>query len=192
MIREAAYHGLLKRTRANLHVQFIDWLEQVAWDRILEFEEIHEYHLEQAFFILQQLTPNDEKVWRIGVRGIRLPLLRRTPRARGETSRRREPAPSSVQPAPARSSGTAACGSIPPTPPRSRVPSTKLVRCSTLQSRRRTSSRISAEVTASIQQLELLYDRSEASRADDRRGVEAHLPGSSCWRPTKGSRGRGD
>jgi predicted ATPase/class 3 adenylate cyclase len=69
LIREAAYHGLLKRTRADLHVRFIDWLERVASDRVLEFEEIRGYHLEQAFFTLQQLTPNDEQVWQIGVRG---------------------------------------------------------------------------------------------------------------------------
>src|SRR5262245_667304 len=69
LVREAAYHGLLKRTRADLHVRFIDWLERVASDRVLEFEEIRGYHLEQAFFILQQLTPNDEQVWQIGVRG---------------------------------------------------------------------------------------------------------------------------
>jgi len=69
LIREAAYHGLLKRTRADLHVRFIDWLERTAPDRLLEFEEIRGYHLEQAFFILLQLTPNDEKVWQVGVRG---------------------------------------------------------------------------------------------------------------------------
>ncbi|MGH7541789.1 MAG: ATP-binding protein, partial [Gemmatimonadota bacterium] len=68
LIREAAYHGLLKRTRADLHVRFIDWLERTAPDRVLEFEEIRGYHLEQAFFTLQQLTPNDEQVWQIGVR----------------------------------------------------------------------------------------------------------------------------
>jgi class 3 adenylate cyclase/tetratricopeptide (TPR) repeat protein len=69
LVREAAYHGLLKRTRAELHVRFIDWLERVASDRVLEFEEIRGYHLEQAFFTLQQLTPSDEQVWQIGVRG---------------------------------------------------------------------------------------------------------------------------
>jgi class 3 adenylate cyclase/tetratricopeptide (TPR) repeat protein len=69
LIREAAYHGLLKRTRAELHVRFIDWVERVAPERILEFAELNGYHLEQAFFILQQLTPNDEKVWQIGARG---------------------------------------------------------------------------------------------------------------------------
>jgi class 3 adenylate cyclase/tetratricopeptide (TPR) repeat protein len=69
LIREAAYHGLLKRTRAELHVRFIDWLERVAPDRVLEFEEIRGYHLEQAFFTLMQLTPNDEQVWQVGVRG---------------------------------------------------------------------------------------------------------------------------
>jgi class 3 adenylate cyclase/tetratricopeptide (TPR) repeat protein len=69
LIREAAYHGLLKRTRAELHVRFVDWLERVASDRVLEFEEIRGYHLEQAFFTYQQLTPNDEQVWQVGVRG---------------------------------------------------------------------------------------------------------------------------
>jgi tetratricopeptide (TPR) repeat protein len=69
LIREAAYHGLLKRTRADLHVRFIDWLERVAPDRVLEFEEIRGYHLEQAFLTLQQLAPSDDQVWRIGVRG---------------------------------------------------------------------------------------------------------------------------
>jgi class 3 adenylate cyclase/tetratricopeptide (TPR) repeat protein len=69
LIREAAYQSLLKRTRAELHVRFVDWLERVAPDRVLEFEEIRGYHLEQAFFTLQQLTPNDEQVWQIGVRG---------------------------------------------------------------------------------------------------------------------------
>jgi class 3 adenylate cyclase/tetratricopeptide (TPR) repeat protein len=69
LIREAAYHGLLKRTRAELHARFIDWVERIAPERVLEFAELNGYHLEQAFFILQQLTPNDERVWQLGVRG---------------------------------------------------------------------------------------------------------------------------
>ena len=51
LIRDAAYHGLLKRTRAELHERFVDWLEQIASDRVMEFEEIRGYHLEQAYVI---------------------------------------------------------------------------------------------------------------------------------------------
>ena len=142
MIREAAT-TVSQRTRANLHVRFIDWLERVAWDRILEFEEIRGYHLEQAFFILQQLTPNDEKVWRIGVRGSGCPSSAgRRALARGDIP---PPRTCSVErPAcsrPVIRNGPPAARFLRRTSP-SRVPSTKLVRCSTLQSRRRTSSRI--------------------------------------------------
>ncbi len=49
LIRDAAYGGLLKRTRAELHVGFVDWVESAAGDRILEYEEIRGYHLEQAY-----------------------------------------------------------------------------------------------------------------------------------------------
>jgi predicted ATPase/class 3 adenylate cyclase len=69
LIREAAYHGLLKRTRAELHERFVDWLERVLPDRVMEFEEIRGYHLEQAYVILAQLAPLDEHVRTIGVRG---------------------------------------------------------------------------------------------------------------------------
>ncbi len=41
----------MKRTRAELHVAFVDWVESAAGDRILEYEEIRGYHLEQAYQI---------------------------------------------------------------------------------------------------------------------------------------------
>jgi class 3 adenylate cyclase/tetratricopeptide (TPR) repeat protein len=69
LIRDAAYHGLLKRTRATLHVRFVDWLEDVASDRVTEFEEIRGHHLEQAYVILTQLGPVDGEVARVGARG---------------------------------------------------------------------------------------------------------------------------
>jgi len=69
LIREAAYHGLLKRTRAELHERFVDWLERVLSDRVMEFEEIRGYHLEQAYVILAQLAPLDEHVQTLGRRG---------------------------------------------------------------------------------------------------------------------------
>jgi tetratricopeptide (TPR) repeat protein len=69
LIRDAAYRGLLKRTRAELHERFVDWLEHVASDRVMEYEEIRGYHLEQAYLILVQLGPIDEHAARLGARG---------------------------------------------------------------------------------------------------------------------------
>jgi tetratricopeptide (TPR) repeat protein len=48
LIRDAAYEMLPKRQRAELHERFAAWLERVAGDRLIEFEEILGYHLEQA------------------------------------------------------------------------------------------------------------------------------------------------
>ena len=69
LIRDAAYHGLLKRTRAELHERFVDWLEQVSSDRIMEYEEIRGFHLEQAYLTLIQLGAADDHVESIGRRG---------------------------------------------------------------------------------------------------------------------------
>jgi predicted ATPase/class 3 adenylate cyclase len=55
LIRDAAYRGLLKRARAELHEGFVNWLEAVAPERALEYEEIRGYHLEQAFQIRLEL-----------------------------------------------------------------------------------------------------------------------------------------
>jgi predicted ATPase/class 3 adenylate cyclase len=68
LIRDAAYHGLLKRTRAELHERFVDWLEEVSPHRVMEYEEIRGYHLEQAFLIRVQLGPLDEPTRDIGRR----------------------------------------------------------------------------------------------------------------------------
>jgi predicted ATPase/class 3 adenylate cyclase len=68
LIQDAAYHGLLKRSRAELHERFVDWLEAIASDRVMEFEEIRGYHLEQAYLILIQLGPTDERIGRLGSR----------------------------------------------------------------------------------------------------------------------------
>ncbi|HXF36795.1 MAG TPA: AAA family ATPase [Actinomycetota bacterium] len=68
LIRDAAYHGLLKRTRAELHERFVDWLERVAPERAMEYEEIRGYHLEQAFLIRAQLGPLDERAVELGRR----------------------------------------------------------------------------------------------------------------------------
>jgi len=68
LIRDAAYGGLLKRTRAELHEAFVNWLEAVASDRALEYEEIRGYHLEQAFLIRTELVAIDDNVKLLGQR----------------------------------------------------------------------------------------------------------------------------
>jgi class 3 adenylate cyclase/tetratricopeptide (TPR) repeat protein len=60
LIRDAAYEGIPKGLRAELHEGFAFWLEQVAGERITEQEEIAGYHLEQAFLYRRDLGPIDE------------------------------------------------------------------------------------------------------------------------------------
>jgi class 3 adenylate cyclase/tetratricopeptide (TPR) repeat protein len=69
MIRDAAYSGLLKRTRARLHERLVAWADEAnrATDRGTEFEEILGYHLEQAHRYLAALGPLDEHGVAIGI-----------------------------------------------------------------------------------------------------------------------------
>ena len=60
LIRDAAYQGLLKRTRAELHRKFADWLEAHDLSPLGEQDEIRGYHLEQSCLILSQLGPLDQ------------------------------------------------------------------------------------------------------------------------------------
>jgi class 3 adenylate cyclase/tetratricopeptide (TPR) repeat protein len=69
LIKDAAYQGLLKRARAELHERFVDWLERVTPERSREYEEIRGYHLEQAYVIRVQLVPLDDHAIGLGVRG---------------------------------------------------------------------------------------------------------------------------
>jgi predicted ATPase/class 3 adenylate cyclase len=73
LIREAAYHGQLKRSRASLHERFVEWAERVnrERDRETEFEEILGYHLEQAHQLLTELAPVDDHGRSLGERGAR-------------------------------------------------------------------------------------------------------------------------
>ena len=57
LIRDAAYRGIAKRLRAELHERFADWLSRRAEDRLAEVEEIVGYHLEQACCLLAELGP---------------------------------------------------------------------------------------------------------------------------------------
>ena len=59
LIQDAAYRGVPKELRAELHERFADWLEHESDERIAEIEEILGYHLEQAYRYRKELTPSD-------------------------------------------------------------------------------------------------------------------------------------
>ena len=69
MIRDAAYAGLLKRTRARLHERLVAWADEAnrASDRATELEEVLGYHLEQAHRYLAELGPLDEHGVELGI-----------------------------------------------------------------------------------------------------------------------------
>jgi class 3 adenylate cyclase/tetratricopeptide (TPR) repeat protein len=53
LVRDAAYSGIAKSRRAELHERFADWLERT----MPEYEEIVGYHLEQAYRYHEELAP---------------------------------------------------------------------------------------------------------------------------------------
>jgi class 3 adenylate cyclase/tetratricopeptide (TPR) repeat protein len=63
LVRDAAYHSLLKRARATLHEEFVAWADRVNAERgrESEFEEILGYHLEQAVRYRRELGPLDDQ-----------------------------------------------------------------------------------------------------------------------------------
>jgi class 3 adenylate cyclase/tetratricopeptide (TPR) repeat protein len=72
LVRDAAYNGLLKRERADLHERFVTWAEGFNAAHGVdnrEFEEIHGYHLEQAFTYLSELGTVDEHARGVGMKG---------------------------------------------------------------------------------------------------------------------------
>ena len=73
MLRDAAYAGLLKETRAVLHRRFVGWADRVNAEsgRSQEFDEILGYHMEQAFGYLRALGPIDDEVAGVGRDGSR-------------------------------------------------------------------------------------------------------------------------
>ena len=70
LIRDAAYAGLPKRDRSELHERFADWLERSSTqrEREIEVEEILGYHLEQAYRYRDELGPLDDEAVALGVR----------------------------------------------------------------------------------------------------------------------------
>ncbi len=68
LVRDAAYRGIPKATRAALHERFAGWLERKSRDRAGEFEEIVGYHLEQAYRARSELGPMNERTMDSGRR----------------------------------------------------------------------------------------------------------------------------
>ena len=88
LVRDTVYNGLLKRTRATLHINFVRWADQVnaGRDRAREFQEILGYHLEQAHHYLAELGPLDEQGVAVGAdAAARLSLAGKRAFARGDS-----------------------------------------------------------------------------------------------------------
>ena len=62
LIRDVAYDGLPKETRAELHLRFARWVSTHA--RIVELDEIVGYHLEQSALYRRELGRPDEEIAR--------------------------------------------------------------------------------------------------------------------------------
>ena len=62
LIRDAAYAGIAKERRAELHERFANWAANTTAGRFGELDEIVGYHYEQAFRYREQLGPLDEHV----------------------------------------------------------------------------------------------------------------------------------
>ncbi|MEA2477448.1 MAG: hypothetical protein QOC87_1647 [Actinomycetota bacterium] len=72
MIRDAAYQGMPKELRADLHEQFAHWLEVKTGERVREYEEILGYHFEQSFKLREELGPLDDHAKELGDRAVEL------------------------------------------------------------------------------------------------------------------------
>jgi class 3 adenylate cyclase/tetratricopeptide (TPR) repeat protein len=72
LIRNAAYDGLPKQIRAELHERFADWLAVATGDGRTEVEEVLGYHLEQAYRHRTEIQGVDEVGMSLAARGGRL------------------------------------------------------------------------------------------------------------------------
>ncbi len=68
LVLEAAYHGLPKGRRAEVHERFAGWIEARSGDRFVEYEEVVGYHLEQAYRYRLELAAADESGRALGAR----------------------------------------------------------------------------------------------------------------------------
>jgi len=72
LIRDAAYFGLAKERRAELHERFTAWLESARPGRQREYEEILGYHLEQAHRYRSELAPSADSTRVLALRAAEL------------------------------------------------------------------------------------------------------------------------
>ncbi|HEX2025060.1 MAG TPA: adenylate/guanylate cyclase domain-containing protein [Actinomycetota bacterium] len=68
LVQEAAYRGIPKEVRADLHERFAEWARGVAGDRAVELDEVIGYHLERAFTLRSELGTAGEEVRALGLR----------------------------------------------------------------------------------------------------------------------------
>jgi class 3 adenylate cyclase/ketosteroid isomerase-like protein len=68
LIRDAAYRRLLRGTRAQLHLEYADWLEAHESEAGADYDETAGWHLEQAHEHLLELGPVDDAGRRCGAR----------------------------------------------------------------------------------------------------------------------------
>jgi class 3 adenylate cyclase/tetratricopeptide (TPR) repeat protein len=84
LIRDAAYGGIPKTVRVELHEQLAEWLEQAARDRAADVEIVG-FHLEQAWRTLSEIAPRSERIHELGRRAAgRLAVAGRRAFARGD------------------------------------------------------------------------------------------------------------
>jgi class 3 adenylate cyclase/tetratricopeptide (TPR) repeat protein len=68
LIRDAAYLGVPKETRAGLHERYAEWLARATEPKSSELDEILGYHLEQAFQYRAELGPVGDKATELAAR----------------------------------------------------------------------------------------------------------------------------
>jgi class 3 adenylate cyclase/tetratricopeptide (TPR) repeat protein len=66
LVRDAAYGSISKLSRARLHAAFADWLLGAVGERVVEYEEIVGYHLEQAYRCQKELGRGDARTLELG------------------------------------------------------------------------------------------------------------------------------
>jgi predicted ATPase/class 3 adenylate cyclase len=72
LIRDAAYAGIPKERRAQLHERFAEWASNTAAGKAGDLDEIVGYHLEQAVRYREQLGPLDDQGRELADRAARL------------------------------------------------------------------------------------------------------------------------
>ena len=87
LVREAAYEGMPKSERVDLHERYASWLEDDASPRADEQQELIGHHLERAHHLLFEIAPGDARVAQLAHRAGRC-LASAGKRAAGRGHRR--------------------------------------------------------------------------------------------------------